>query len=136
MVHPSCSADHKLYRGKICAPCGQKVKNCRNVTLNLEVLLKNHFPLYDSKDPHFPTSICNTCCVVITSGDKNGSNTSKLPVTPNYQEISLIKETWSALDSVCHCHICLKARSFALIKGSNGGGRGKKEVFLQIFLKG
>ena len=126
MAHTSCSADHKLDRGKVCAPYGQKVKNLRNVTGNLEVLLKKHFPFYDSKDPHFPRSICNTCRVVILSVEKNGSNTSKLPVMPNYQEISLIKETRSALDSVCYCHICLKARSFAHIKGSNGGGRGKK----------
>ena len=41
MAHPSCSADHELNSGKICAPCGQKVTNLRNVTGNLEVLLKN-----------------------------------------------------------------------------------------------
>ena len=76
-------------------------------------------PLFDFEDEHYPTGVCTSCRLYLTSSN-NGPNTlNKLPSMPNYMDIVLKKTTRS--DTACNCYLCQTAskqgRPKKIVKG-------------------
>ena len=126
MAHPTEAADHDLNRGKICAPCGIKVKSksLRNITPSILTRMLQFYPDFDLEDRRFPNVICSSCNNKINAAVNDDSKRDMVPDInkQRYQDIILIKETRSG--SLCYCLICLRARSIAHVGKS--GFYGKK----------
>ena len=128
MAHPTEAADHDLNRGKICAPCGIKVKSksLRNITPSILTRMLQFYPDFDLEDRRFPTVICSSCNYRISAAAIDDFKKDMVPDIDKqrYQDIILLKETRSGL--VCYCLICLRARSKAHVGNQSGGVTAKK----------
>lgn len=110
MAHPTSMADHELNRSKVCAPCGIKVtsKTGRSISEGMCLLIKEKInPDFDLSDSHFPLSICNTCRVYLSGKGKS----TTVPTMPNYQDVSLLKNTRASENQTCNCYICITGKA-------------------------
>ena len=123
-AHPSTKADHEDSRKKICYMCGKRSKEIRQLTSSNNEPVKQYVnELFDINDPHFPTGICNTCRIFLNQRAK-GESSNPLPVMPNYESITLIRDLRGNKGKVCNCYICITARSHDYCR-TPGNGRGK-----------
>ena len=135
MAHPGVAATHESNRKKVCAPCGRKVKPNMSITGSIRASMERFYPLFNIDDNHFPTSICGTCRLDLTKADKDNTLAPMLPKMPNYQDITLLKETRNvSATTVCYCFICLTARSTAHTPPKKG--RGKARILEPNICKG
>ena len=126
MAHPGVAATHDTNRKKVCALCGRKVKPNMSITGSIRASMERFYPLFNIDDNHFPTSICGTCRLDLTKADKDNTLAPMLPKMPNYQDITLLKETRNvSATTVCYCFICLTARSTAHTPPKKGRGKAR-----------
>lgn len=124
--HCERKCNHEENRIKVCAPCGKKIVNKNKsynsfrVTERIQILINKFLKQdFDVSDPKYPLSVCNTCRNILLDHEK-GNVKRQLPIMPNYQDVTLPKETRS--NDSCNCYICLTGRYKGHIQVKKGRG--------------